>query len=93
MSHYGTQLIPVGAATTADVGPATGGRLRSVIVTAAAATTTVSLKQNGSGGTVIFTGSVIANTSQQFRFGGAVYQGQLSVTTAGASGVAYIELG
>jgi len=90
---YGSTLIPVGAATTADVGPASGGRLISVTVTAAAATTTVALKQNGSGGSTIFSGSVIANTSQQFRFGGAVYQGQLSVTTAGAAGVAYIELG
>jgi hypothetical protein len=90
---YGSTLISVGAATTADVGPTAGGRLISVTVTAAAATTTVSLKQNGSSGTVIFTGSVTANTSQQFVFIGAVYQGQLSVTTAGASGVAYIELG
>jgi hypothetical protein len=90
---YGSTLIPVAAATTADVGPAIGGRLISVTVTAAAATTTVSLKQNGSGGTVIFTGSVAATTSQQFRFAGAVYQGQLSVTTAGTAGVAYIELG
>jgi hypothetical protein len=87
----GTLLAAVGAATTATIGPAHGCTLYSVTVTAAGATATVTVRENGASGTVLYAASVVANTSHQGRFGGVVVSGQCHVTTSGAGGGAYIE--
>ena len=76
---------------TSDVGGANGGIVRSATITAAAATSTLVLRRDGSGGTVILTLSVVANTSFQWR-GATGYSGQLHATLSGASATAQVEV-
>ena len=87
----GTLLVPLTG--TATVGATNGGQLYGASLTAAAATSTLVLREGGSGGTVILTLSAVANTTAAVRFDGAGYSGQLHATITGASAVASVEIG
>jgi len=77
---------------TGDVGPASGGILASVVITADSAASSVTLKEGGSGGTTILKLGAVANDSHQAEFRGVSYTGQLHATIAGTNAVASVEL-
>ena len=87
----GTLLVPLTG--TATVGAANGGQLYGASLTAAAATSTLVLREGGASGTVILTLSAVANTTAAVRFDGSGYSGQLHATITGASAVASVEIG
>ena len=73
-----------------NVGGSSGGTLHSAVLTAAGATSTLTLKQGGSGGTTILVLSAVANTSAASGPLNIVYAGQLHATLSGASATATV---
>ena len=78
---------------TNNVGPASGGMIKGISLTPAAATANLTLREGGSGGTVIWDVQAAASGATVFLdLDGAVYTGQLHATLSGAGASAVIEL-
>jgi hypothetical protein len=79
--------LPTYLDATGNVGPASGGTLRAVSLAAGSAAATATIRQGGSGGSIILTIKAAANESHSTARLDAVYAGQLHVTLAGTGAV------
>lgn len=78
---------------TGDVGPAIGGEIVGIVLTPAAATATLTLREGGSGGTVIMVLQAAASgNSVVSEIPPLVYAGQLHATLAGAGASAVVAI-
>jgi hypothetical protein len=78
---------------TGNVGLSNGGFLGSASVTAAAALATLTLRENGSTGSIILLISAPVGASNQwFNSGGDGYQGKLHATLTGAGATGNVEI-
>lgn len=80
------------ATATGNLGPASGGLLWGVTLSAGADAATVVVREGGSGGTVLLTVKAAINTTVNVRTYGSRYTGQLHLTFTGTSPEASIEL-
>jgi hypothetical protein len=84
--------LPVHITGTANVGPANGGEVKSVMLTAGSDAATLTLKENGASGAAILILKAPTNDTRQVRFKSLAYAGQLHATLAGTGPVATIEV-
>jgi hypothetical protein len=85
--------LPYYGTATGNVGGADGGQVASATITPAAALSTLTLREDGSGGTVIAVLQAGASGSSfQARFCGLGYKGQLHATLSGAGASFVVEL-
>ncbi|MGE0540717.1 MAG: hypothetical protein AB7R89_11110 [Dehalococcoidia bacterium] len=73
-----------------DIGSDQGGTLISAVLTAAAATATLTLREGGQNGTVLLILSAVANTSAASGWIGAGYAGRLHAVLAGDGATATV---
>lgn len=88
---------PIYLTATGNVGDTDGGAVRMLVLTPAAALSTLVLREGGSGGSILVTlqaaasgNSVTIPCEDDSGDGGMVYSGQLHVTLTGTGAVATI---